>query len=187
MPRLGVAQVGAEGSQWLRQRLLMEERTMVRILTRTLARSRWRLRRLPSQRAGRRQANIGSNQHFAGLVNGRARRRSSTPSVRARSRQAAPDRSRAVRRFGHASRRGHGYTGPFTQIYAWFVPQSATTTAPKQLKFISYSAPRAIPTSVQVPCDGTGKVEFSSCPYLAPCAFGWIPDYVTVQFVNIAV
>ena len=29
-------------------------------------------------------------------------------------------------------------------------------------------------------------VEFSSCPYLAPCAFGWIPDYVNVQFVNIA-
>ena len=35
--------------------------------------------------------------------------------------------------------------------------------------------------------DGTGRVEFSSCPYLAPCAYGWVPDYVTVQFVNIAV
>jgi hypothetical protein len=85
------------------------------------------------------------------------------------------------------ARKGHGYTGPFAQIYAWFVPQSTATTAPAQVKFISYNAPQAIPTSVQVPCDGTGQVEFSSCPYLAPCAYGWVPDYVAVQFVNIAV
>jgi hypothetical protein len=37
-----------------------------------------------------------------------------------------------------------------------------------------------------VPCSGTGKVEFSSCPYLAPCAFGWVPAYVDVTFNNIA-
>jgi hypothetical protein len=83
--------------------------------------------------------------------------------------------------------RDHGYTGPFSQIYAWFVPQKGATTAPVQLKFIKYNAPQAIPTSVKVPCDGTGQVEFSSCPYLAPCAYGWVPDYVTVQFENIAV
>ena len=60
------------------------------------------------------------------------------------------------------------------------------TTAPTQLKFTSYNAPKAIPTSIEVPCDGTGQVEFSSCPYLAPCAYGWIPAYVSVRFVNIA-
>ena len=64
---------------------------------------------------------------------------------------------------------------------------TATTTAPEQLKFISYHAPQAIPTSVEVPCAGPGQVVFSSCPYLAPCAYGWVPDYVTVKFVNIAV
>jgi len=32
-----------------------------------------------------------------------------------------------------------GYTGPFTAIYAWFVPPSGTTTAPTQLKFESYA------------------------------------------------
>jgi hypothetical protein len=55
------------------------------------------------------------------------------------------------------------------------------------MKFRRYNAPQAIPTSVKVPCDSTGQVEFSSCPYLAPCAYGWVPDYVAVQFVNIAV
>ena len=130
---------------------------------------------------------IGPNQHFAGLVNGTRTSAvvytvCSGPASAGRTGPVAGGQTLAVARAGT----GHGDTGPFTQIYAWFVPQSGTTTAPKQLKFISYRAPKAIPTSVQVPCDGTGMVEFSSCPYLAPCAFGWIPDYVNVQFVNIA-
>jgi len=130
---------------------------------------------------------IGPNQHFSGLVNGT--RTSAVvytvcagPAQAGRTGPVAGGQTLAVSRAGAA----HGDTGPFTQIYAWFVPQSGTTTAPKQLKFISYKVPKAIPTSVQVPCDGRGMVEFSSCPYLAPCAFGWIPDYVNVQFVNIA-
>src|SRR5205823_5089828 len=80
----------------------------------------------------------------------------------------------------------HGYTGPFSQIYAWFVPTSSGSK-PVQLEFTRYKAPQNIPTSVQVPCDGSGRVEFSSCPYLAPCAAGWVPTYVRVQFENIAV
>ena len=50
----------------------------------------------------------------------------------------------------------------------------------------SYGAKVPILDDVRVPCDGTGRVEFSSCPYLAPCAFGWAPDFVDVQFVNVA-
>ena len=50
----------------------------------------------------------------------------------------------------------------------------------------TYGAKVPILDDVRVPCDGTGRVEFSSCPYLAPCAFGWAPDFVDVQFVNVA-
>jgi hypothetical protein len=134
------------------------------------------------------QQSIGPNQHFSGLVNGT--RTSAVvytvcagPVWAGRTGPVAGGQTLSVVR----ARKGHGYTGPFAQIYAWFVPQSTATTAPAQVKFISYNAPQAIPTSVQVPCDGTGQVEFSSCPYLAPCAYGWVPDYVAVQFVNIAV
>lgn len=81
---------------------------------------------------------------------------------------------------------GGGYTGPYSQIYAWFVPQSSSAGAPTMLKFTTYGTSQSIPTSIQVPCDGNGQVEFSSCPYLAPCAYGWVPDYVPVRFVNIA-
>jgi hypothetical protein len=134
------------------------------------------------------QPPIGPNQHFSGLVNGT--RTSAVvytvcagPAWAGRTGPVAGGQTLAVVK----ARTGQGYTGPFTQIYAWFVPQSGgTTTAPTQVKFDSYKARQGIPTSVQVPCDGTGMVEFSSCPYLAPCSFGWIPDYVSVQFVNIA-
>jgi hypothetical protein len=82
---------------------------------------------------------------------------------------------------------GAGYTGPFSQIFAWVVPPNGTTSRPPALTFTQYGVPQAIPTSWRVPCYGTGQVEFSSCPYLAPCAAGWTPDYVTVRFVDIAV
>jgi hypothetical protein len=131
---------------------------------------------------------IAPNQHFSGLVDGT--RTSAVvytvcagPAWAGRTGPVAGGQTLAVAK----ARRGQGYTGPFTQIYAWFVPQGdGTTTPPTRLKFDSYRARQGIPTSIQVPCDGTGMVEFSSCPYLAPCAYGWIPDFVIVQFVNIA-
>jgi hypothetical protein len=83
------------------------------------------------------------------------------------------------------ARTGHGYTGLFTQIYAWFEPDSGSA-APVAATITTYATRVPIPDGVRVPCDGTGRVQFSSCPYLAPCAFGWIPDFVDVQFVNIA-
>ncbi len=83
---------------------------------------------------------------------------------------------------------GAGYTGHFSSILAWFVPGRATLRPPS-LNFTDYGKPKQIPTTRRwwVPCEGTGQVEFSSCPYLAPCAFGWVPDFVDVTFENIAV
>ena len=131
------------------------------------------------------QAPIGPDQHFIGLVNG-----SNTsvtvdtvcpgPIWKGREGPLAGGQTMSV---GQVARR-HGYTGPFSQIYAWFVPRHHET--PIQLVFSEYGVPRWIPSSVRVPCDGPGRVEFSSCPYLAPCAFGWIPNEVRVTFVNIA-
>jgi hypothetical protein len=129
---------------------------------------------------------IGPGQHFVGLVNGS----NDDPIVyTVCPGPASPDRegpvaggqTMAVARV----RTGTGYTGPFSQIYAWFAPTESGST-PRQLKFTTYRRPRDIPTSVRVPCDGNGTVVFSSCPYLAPCAYGWIPDEVAVRFVNIA-
>jgi len=103
------------------------------------------------------QQPIGPHQHFAGRVNG-ARTSAvvytvcAGPAEAGRTGPVAGGQTLSVVR----ATRGHGYTGLFSQIYAWFVPQSGATTAPTQLKFTSYNAPKAIPTSLEVPCDGTG-------------------------------
>jgi hypothetical protein len=80
---------------------------------------------------------------------------------------------------------GAGYTGLFSQVYVWFV-QNASVNGHLAVKLTTYGTRTAIPTSVRVPCDGTGRVEFSACPYLAPCAAGWVPTYVRVRYVNVA-
>jgi hypothetical protein len=133
------------------------------------------------------QQRIRPDQHFTGLVNGS----DSKPMVGVvcpgpiypgRTGPVAGGQTMSV---GRAAT-GDGYTGPFSAIYSWFVPPANSTAPPTQLKFSRYRTPQDIPTSIRVPCGGTGKVEFSSCPYLAPCAYGWVPDYIKVRFVDIA-
>jgi hypothetical protein len=129
---------------------------------------------------------IRPREHFAGIVNG-ARHDAIVytvcpgPESLGRMGPVASGQTMSVARVA----RNHGFTGLFSQVYAWFVP-STTPSRPTQLKFTSYRTPQQIPTSVQVPCGGSGRVEFSSCPYLAPCAAGWVPTYVKVTFENIA-
>jgi hypothetical protein len=135
--------------------------------------------------AGAQQA-IGPDQHFIGLVNGSNNAPNvytvcPGPATLNRRGPVAGGQSLSVAELAG----GAGYTGPFSQVYAWFAPRRNGST-PRQLRFTTYGRPRSIPTSIRVPCDGKGTVVFSSCPYLAPCAAGWVPDDVTVQFVNIA-
>jgi len=133
------------------------------------------------------QRAIGPDQHFVGLVNGASSNAvvhvvCGGPIYSGRTGPVAGGQTMSVREVSASS----GYTGPFSHVYAWFVPQSSSAGAPPMLKFTTYGAPQAVPTSTQVPCGGSGQVEFSSCQYLAPCAYGWVPYYVKVQFVDIA-
>jgi hypothetical protein len=137
------------------------------------------------------QMAIGPNQHFIGLVNGSNNDPvvytvCPGPTGPGRTGPVASGQTLSVAEVA----KGAGYTGPFSQIYAWFVPAPTSpppVAAPIQLKFTTYGISKRIPTSVRVPCGGAGQVEFSSCPYLAPCAYGWVPDIVNVRFVDIAV
>jgi hypothetical protein len=130
---------------------------------------------------------IQPNEHFIGLVNGS----NANPVVYT----VCPGPSRLGRTgplvggqtlaVAHVDA-GGGQTGLFSQVYAWFV-QDSSTNGPKQVKFTTYGTQQTVPSAVRVPCDGTGQVEFSSCPRLAPCAYGWVPNLVSVRFVNLAV
>jgi hypothetical protein len=130
---------------------------------------------------------IGPDQHFIGLVNGS----NDNPIVytvcpgpewEGRRGQVLQGQKLSVAKVAN----GDGYTGLFSQVYAWFAPTKASA-GPRQIKFKTYGRSKNIPDSVRVPCDGEGTVVFSSCPYAAPCAAGWVVDEVAVQFVNIAV
>jgi hypothetical protein len=132
---------------------------------------------------------VGPDQHFIGLVNGTDTNAvvytvCPGPVVPGRTGPVEGGQTLSVeRQVG-----GSGYTGPFDSIHAWFVPATGThLNAPPSVTFARYGVAKVIPPTVRVPCDGTGTVEFSSCPYLAPCAYGWVPDFVTVTFINIAV
>jgi hypothetical protein len=129
---------------------------------------------------------IGPKQHFVGRVNGQRSVATVTtvcagPSTQGQLGSIASGQTVSVNRVSS----GGGYTGLFSHVYAWFV-QNASVNGRLAVTMTAYGTKVALPTSVRVPCDGTGRVEFSSCPYLAPCAAGWVPTYVRVQYVNIA-
>ena len=129
---------------------------------------------------------VGAGQHFIGRVNGRRRNvvvQTVCPGPASPGRQGPLVAGQVFS--AYKARRGPGATGLFTQIYAWFEPEPGSP-APVEATITTYRTKVPIPDDVRVPCNGTGRVEFSSCPHLAPCAFGWVPDFVDVQFVNIA-
>ena len=52
--------------------------------------------------------------------------------------------------------------------------------------FTVYDATQPIPTTLTVPCEGTGTITFSTCFDVLPCSASAEPDTVKVAFVNIA-
>ena len=129
---------------------------------------------------------IEPHEHFKGVVNGHTKHVivdtvCPGPATPGRTGPVAGGQTLSVERH----RRATGDTGPFSQVYAWFVQDSSATT-PAAVTFRSYGVEHKIPNKVRVPCDGQGQVQFSSCPYHAPCAAGFVADVVEVTFVNIA-
>jgi hypothetical protein len=132
------------------------------------------------------QTPIGPHQHFVGIVNGVEGRvvvDTVCPGPAGGHRTGPVKRGQTMAVAEAAD--GHGDTGPFSKIYAWFEPVRSGHR-PVMLTFTEYGRPRDIPRSVRVPCDGKGEAVFSSCPYLAPCAAGFVQDRLKVKFENIA-
>jgi hypothetical protein len=131
------------------------------------------------------QARIGPHQHFVGIVNGkRGRAVVDTVCPGPAAKRTGPvkkGQTVAVAQDAH----GHGNTGPFSRIYVWFEPVKAGTR-PVMVGLRRYGKRQSIPRSVRVPCSGKGQAVFSSCPYLAPCAFGFVQATVKVTFENVA-
>jgi hypothetical protein len=130
---------------------------------------------------------IQPGEHFVGIVNGRRVKPvvytvCGGPSTPGRTGPILQGQKVSVARVA----KGGGSTGLFSVVHVWIV-QDVSADGPQQVDLTRFGTGRNLPSAARVPCDGTGQVAFSSCPPLAPCAFGWVPDLVTVQFVNVAV
>jgi hypothetical protein len=79
-------------------------------------------------------------------------------------------------------RNGEGRTGSIgSQIWAVFDKDGAHV-----VRFTRYREPAAIPTTLQLPCEGKGTVTFTACFARPPCGADARDDVVPVSFVNIA-
>ena len=131
---------------------------------------------------------IGPNQHFQALVNGSnhdpvVHTVCPGPVTAGRMGTAAAGQTLSVVRVSS----GGGNTGVFSEIRAWVDPATPTPPGgPPSLTFATYGTDQTIPSTMPVPCSGPGRLVFSSCPYLAPCAAGFVQYIVDVQFQNIA-
>lgn len=74
---------------------------------------------------------------------------------------------------------GAGDTGDYSSVFA------RTSTALDVVALDTYGTDRELPTTLEVPCDGTGTVTFLQCFGIIACRNG-SPDVVKVTFLNIA-
>ncbi|MGO8873986.1 MAG: hypothetical protein ACLQPH_21780 [Acidimicrobiales bacterium] len=78
-----------------------------------------------------------------------------------------------------------GFTGTrATSIAAFFGPPPPTATGPGQVTFKRYGVPEAIPTTLELPCSGSGVVTFIPFPESPPTSRS---EGVPVEFDNVAV
>jgi hypothetical protein len=54
------------------------------------------------------------------------------------------------------------------------------------VSFSRYDTPALLPSALQLPCEGTGTVAFTTCFGPVACAIDAVDYTLTVTFVNIA-
>ena len=77
---------------------------------------------------------------------------------------------------------GEGLTGPGQSTI--FVAPDGDFSAPVELR--RYDVRKALPTSMRVPCDGPGRIVFTTCTPVMLCLAVPRPDVVDVLFVSSA-
>jgi len=145
---------------------------------------------LPGVSGAATHPNVRPHQYFAGSVNGSLG--TPTPAVikvvcpGPEAQRGHPVSGQTVEvGLAVAATRNVGYTGnDATSIGAFFGAPPPTTTGPGQVNFREYGVRKAIPTSLSLPCQGTGVVTFVPFPESPPTSRS---ASVPVQYENIAV
>jgi hypothetical protein len=76
-----------------------------------------------------------------------------------------------------------GYTGNSATSIGVFFGAPPPAAGPGQVSFTRYGVPKAIPTSLELPCGGSGQVTFVPFPQSPPTSRA---ATVPVVFANIA-
>ena len=133
-------------------------------------------------------APIGPEQHFVGLVNGVDGSTATAkpvisvvcpgPATAGRTGPPVSGQTVAV----HQVASGGGDTGSLAPALWAVFPNDLLHV----VGFSTYDTPGTVPTTLQLPCEGTGTVTFTACFGPVACAADAVDFTLTVTFVNIA-
>lgn len=126
---------------------------------------------------------IGPNQYFSGLVNGTRDNAvvyviCPGPAFPGQTGHPEAGQSVSVTQLAATSTFG-GFTGSLANSIVVAFPNQSSVAG---ITLKSYDTPAGIPTTLVLPCSGTGKVSYSPEP-TSPTARS---DVITVTFINIA-
>jgi hypothetical protein len=128
------------------------------------------------------QANVGPGQYFFGTVNGNHTQAVVyvfCPGPIGGDRTGPPvgDQPLGVLRVGKGSDRG------YTDGTARAIVVTFTDDSSERVRLVEYGITKPVPTSLALPCEGTGVIRFRSVPVSQTS----VPDEVTVTYQNIGV
>jgi hypothetical protein len=124
---------------------------------------------------------IGPGQSYLGVINGKTANPTVDvvcPGPAAGDRRGPPTSSQTLAVTKSPALSGPGFTGSSAHhIVAVFADDRSS-----RVRFHAYDHPKAIPTTLSLPCEGKGVVRFAA----RPTSNSSHVDRVTVQYVNIA-
>lgn len=138
--------------------------------------------------AGPAQAgSVGPKQYFTGVINGTDGNTTTPIPIRmacagtSQTGHPRPGQTLAVHQLFPPVSGSLGYTGNDSKIGAFFAaPPGAARAGATSRIFTRYDSPKSLPTSLTLPCSGTGKVWFTPIPVVPPSRSAVVP----VRFVT---
>jgi hypothetical protein len=133
--------------------------------------------------AGPAQAgSVGPKQYFTGVINGKDGNTTTPITIKIactgpnQTGHPLAGQTLAVHQLFPPAPGSLGYTGKDSKIGAFFAapPGAAQADATSPI-FTRYDSPRSLPTSLTLPCAGTGKVWFSPIPVVPPSGSAVVP------------
>jgi hypothetical protein len=133
--------------------------------------------------AGPAQAgSVGPKQYFTGVINGKDGNTTTPITIKmactgtSQTGHPRPGQTLAVHQLFPPAAGSLGYTGNDSMIGAFFAaPPGAAQADATSRTFTRYDSPRSLPTSLTLPCAGTGRVWFSPIPVVPPSRSAVVP------------